>query len=81
MNDDEIKAIVPAYEAACEAALQERDATLRRAIAEGHKQVDLIKLTGLSRETIRQALDPAAREAVRQAAVERRAARKAQQKP
>lgn len=76
MTDEEIRQIVPDYEAALEAALEARDAKLRQAIAEGRKQVELVKLTGLSREAIRQALDPEAREAVRRSAAERRAARK-----
>lgn len=37
------------------------------------RQIDVIKLTGYSRETVRQALNPGARAAVRQAAEERRA--------
>ena len=67
MTDDEIRAIVTDYETALEHAMQQRDEQLRAAIASGRKQVDLVKLTDYSRETIRQALNPEIREAIRQA--------------
>lgn len=64
---------VSEYAAAPAIALARRDEQLREAAAMGLRQVDIIKLTGLSRETVRQALKPEARAAVRQAAEERRA--------
>lgn len=76
MTEDELKAVVPDYEAAAERLLEERDAKLRRARDEGWRQVDIIKVTGLARETVRQALNPEIRAAVKQAAAARRAAKR-----
>lgn len=67
MSDGEIRQIKTDYEKALAEAMAQRDQRLRNALDSGRKQVDLIKLTGWSRETVRQALDPAAREAARQA--------------
>lgn len=69
----EVLDAVAEYSAAPAIALARRDERLRKAAAMGLRQVDIIKLTGYSRETVRQALKPEARAAVR-AAVERRAA-------
>lgn len=61
------------YEAAPAAALARRDERLRKAAEMGLRQVDIMRLTGYSRETVRQALKPEARAAVREAAGRRRA--------
>jgi phosphoenolpyruvate synthase/pyruvate phosphate dikinase len=74
--EEAIHAAIAAYEAAIPAALEARDAEIRR-IADEHdlKQIDVIRITGYSRETVRQALDPKIRSAMRKAAEERRAAK------
>ncbi|MET8334380.1 hypothetical protein [Streptosporangium canum] len=77
MTDDEIRAIVADYDTDTETAMQRRDERLRAAIASGRKQVDLVRLTNMSREAMRQALNPQAREAARKA----RAAKKGTAKP
>jgi phosphoheptose isomerase len=70
----EIQAAVAEYDAAPAVALARRDERIRKAAkVAGLKQIEVIKLTGYSRETVRQALNPEARAAVRQAAEERRA--------
>lgn len=74
MTDEEIQAIEREYQDDLQRAADTRDAKIRRARAEGRKQVDIVKLTGYSRETIRQTLNPEARAAVRKAAADRRAA-------
>lgn len=66
-SDDEIRAIVTDYEADCERAMQRRDGRLRDAVTSGRKQAELVRITGMSREAVRQALNPEVREAVRQA--------------
>lgn len=63
MTDDEIRAIITEYNQ----AQDRRDERLRAALASGRKQIDLVRLTGMSREAIRQALNPEAREAARKA--------------
>lgn len=77
MSDDQIRAIVEDYEKAAEDLLEQRDARLRAARDSGRKQADIVRASGLARETVRQALDPAVRAAVKKAAAERRAAKKA----
>jgi hypothetical protein len=62
-TDDELRDVVSGYEASKNAALLERDAQLREFHARGWRPVDLQRVTGYSRETIRQALHPAVREA------------------
>jgi hypothetical protein len=72
VTEDELRAAVAAYDKAGEeiARLEvqrrdTRDAEIQRAFDEGMRQVDIIRVTGYSRETVRQALKPEAREAVR----------------
>ena len=65
MKEAEIKAIATDYEEAAERLLEERDAKLRTAIDNGWKQADLVRITGYSRETIRQALNPEIRAQLR----------------
>ncbi|MER6492677.1 hypothetical protein [Streptomyces griseorubiginosus] len=65
MKEAEIKAIASDYEDATERLLEERDAKLRQAVNDGWKQADLVRITGYSRETIRQALHPEIRAALR----------------
>lgn len=70
-TDDEIRQIMTDYEADLAVALERRDRRFRNAIDSGRKQKDIIELTGMSRETVRQAVDPSAREAARRARLER----------
>lgn len=72
VKEAEIKAIATDYEEAAERLLEERDAKLRAAISAGWKQADIVRVTGYSRETIRQALNPEIRAQLR----ERRAAKR-----
>lgn len=65
VKEAEIKAIATDYEEGAERLLEERDAKLRRAIDDGWKQADLVRITGYSRETIRQALHPEIRAQLR----------------
>lgn len=77
ITDDELRNLKADHEAALERLEEERDAKLRDALADGRQQKDLVALTGYTRETVRQALDPAIKAAAKKAAQERRAARKA----
>lgn len=65
VKEAEIKAIATDYEEASERLLEERDAKLRQAIDAGWKQADIVRVTGYSRETIRQALNPEIRAQLR----------------
>jgi len=72
--EQEILDALDEYRAAPAVALARRDERIRAAAtAADMRQVDVIKLTGLSREAVRQALKPEARAAVQQAAQQRRA--------
>lgn len=62
-SEDELHAVVSRYEATRAAALTERDEQLRAFHAAGWRPVDLQRVTGYSRETIRQALRPEVRRA------------------
>ncbi|MGC5287385.1 hypothetical protein [Micromonospora sp. DT231] len=62
-SEDELHEIVSRYEATRAAALTERDEQLRAFHAAGWRPVDLQRITGYSRETIRQALRPEVRRA------------------
>lgn len=60
--------VLERYRTAPERALQERDDGIRALAARyALKQVDVIRLTGYSRETVRRILRPDTRTAVRQA--------------
>ena len=63
VSDAELHAVVARYEATRAAALTERDEQLRAFHAAGWRPVDLQRVTGYSRETIRQALRPEVRRA------------------
>ncbi|GAA4439168.1 YozE family protein [Phytohabitans houttuyneae] len=80
MTEDDIRRIPAEYKqqlaAAQEEAIRTRDEKLRRAAAAGWKQVELVELTGYSRETVRQALNPDAREQTVGASAGRRVAQK-----
>lgn len=76
MSDNDVKAIATWYEEAAEKLLEERDARLRAARDSGRSQADIVRVTGYARETVRQALNPEIRAAVKRAAAERYAARK-----
>lgn len=69
----EVLDAVAEFKAAPGLALARRNERLRSAAALGLSQTEIIKLTGYSRETVRQALNPDARAAVKHAAEERRA--------
>ena len=62
-TEDALREVVHGYEASKNAALTSRDAQLREFHARGWRPVDLQRVTGYSRETIRQALHPEVREA------------------
>lgn len=62
-TEDALRRAVAEYETRKAAALAERDAQLRAFHAEGWRPVDLQRVTGYSRETIRQALNAQARRA------------------
>lgn len=71
--EDELRAVVVEYEAALPRALEARDEGIRRIAAEhGLKQIDVIRITGYSRETVRQMLNPEIRAAMKKAAGQRR---------
>ena len=80
-TEDELREVVSGYEASKNAALMRRDAQLREFHARGWRPVDLQRVTGYSRETIRQALHPEVRQAAntsrRKVAVRARADRPA----
>jgi hypothetical protein len=57
-TEDALRAVTDEYEATRTAALTRRDAQLREFHARGWRPVDLQRVTGYSRETIRQALHP-----------------------
>jgi hypothetical protein len=70
-QEHEVQEVLERYRTAPERALQERDDGIR-AIANryGLKQVEVIRLTGYSRETVRRILRPDTRATVRQARLE-----------
>jgi hypothetical protein len=60
-TEDELRGVVAEYEATKKAAIAKRDAQLRAFHAAGWRSVDLQRVTGYSRETVRQALRPETR--------------------
>jgi len=62
-SEDALRAVVSGYEASKSAALIQRDSELREFHARGWRAVDLQRVTGYSRETIRQVLRPEVRRA------------------
>ncbi|MFV2022580.1 hypothetical protein [Micromonospora sp. LOL_023] len=62
-SEDDLRAVVATYEATRAAALTARDEQLRAFHAAGWRPVELQRVTGYSRETIRQALRPEVRRA------------------
>jgi hypothetical protein len=62
-SEDDLRSVVSSYEASKTAALVQRDERLREFHARGWRPVDLQRITGYSRETIRQALNPQVRTA------------------
>jgi hypothetical protein len=62
-TEEALRAAVAKYEATKKAALDERDQRLREFRAAGWRPSDLQRVTGYSRETIRQALRPEVRAA------------------
>ncbi|WBB98332.1 hypothetical protein O7543_12160 [Solwaraspora sp. WMMA2080] len=62
-SEDDLRAVIARYEATRSAALTSRDEQLRAFHAAGWRPVDLQRVTGYSRETIRQALRPEVRQA------------------
>ena len=65
-SEDALRNVVAEYETRKAAALADRDAALRAFHADGWRPVDLQRVTGYSRETIRQALNEQARRAANQ---------------
>jgi len=61
LTEGQLREVVSSYEAMKNAALMRRDAQLREFHASGWRPVDLQRVTGYSRETIRQALRPEVR--------------------
>lgn len=62
-SEDDLRGVVARYEATRAAAMAERDERLRAFHGAGWRPVDLQRVTGYSRETIRQALRPEVRRA------------------
>ncbi len=62
-TEETLRDVVSGYEASKDAALMRRDAQLREFHARGWRPVDIQRVTGYSRETIRQALHPEVRRA------------------
>lgn len=62
----EIQEIIITYRRQRDQLLDDRDRRIRE-VARKHsmRQMDVIRATGLSRETVRRVLDPAVREAIR----------------
>jgi hypothetical protein len=81
VKEAEIEAIATDYEEAAERLLDERDAKLRAAIAANWKQADLVRITGYSRETIRQALHPEIRAQLRARRAAKRSESSKEQSP
>jgi len=74
--EEELRAVIAEYEAALPRLLEARDEAIRRIAAERNlKQIDVIRITGYSRETVRQVLNPEVRAATKKAAEERKAAK------
>jgi hypothetical protein len=63
LTEDALRDVVAEYEAGRTAVLEKRDAQLRAFHAQGWRPVDLQRVTGYSRETIRYALHPEVRRA------------------
>lgn len=59
---------------------EERDAEIRQAVEAGYKQMEIVRLAEVGKETVRLALDPAAKEAHRAAQARRYAERTAAKK-
>ncbi len=64
LTEEQLRRLVADYEADKNTALEKRDAQLREFLAAGWRPVDLQRVTGYSRETIRQALRPETRRVV-----------------
>ncbi|MDG4790698.1 hypothetical protein O7626_33135 [Micromonospora sp. WMMD1102] len=62
-SEDDLRAVVARYDTTRAAVLTQRDEQLRAFHAAGWRPVDLQRVTGYSRETIRQALRPEVRQA------------------
>jgi hypothetical protein len=62
-TEDGLREVVSSYQASKDEALRRRDAQLREFHARGWRPIDLQRVTGYSRETIRQALHPEVRRA------------------
>lgn len=76
MPEADLQQILDTYERERAEALERRDAGLRQARDTGWRPVDIERFANMSREAVRQALNPEAREAARQALTARRAAKK-----
>lgn len=77
MTDAELQRALDDYDRERAEALERRDAKLQHARDTGWRPSEIERFTGMSREAVRQALNPAAREAARKALADRRAAEQA----
>lgn len=81
--EDDLRAVMAEFErsgvelkAAEDERIRLRDEGLRKAHVEGGwRQIDIIRFTNYSRETVRQALDPAAKDAAKAARAAKRGQR------
>lgn len=76
ITEDFIRSIKQRHADRIATAEEERDQEIRDIVAAGWTQMDIVRLASVSREGVRQALDPEAKAAARKAAAERYAARK-----
>jgi hypothetical protein len=72
MTENDLRAAADEFRDAPRRAAEKRDAALRQAHTDGMGVMEISRITGFSRETVRQALNPEARDAVKRAAAERR---------
>jgi hypothetical protein len=72
MDEHQLAAAAEEFRNAPRVAAEKRDAALQAAVDAGMGVMEIARITGFSRETIRLALNPAARAAVKQAAADRR---------
>lgn len=70
--EEELLEAVAEYKTAPARALEARDEAIRKAADAGLKQIDIVRVTGYTRETIRRALNPEVRAAVKKAAEARK---------
>ena len=77
ITDDWVRGIKERHAARQRLAEEDRDAEIRQAVEAGYKQMEVVRMADLGKETVRLALDPQAKEAHRQAQARRYAERMA----